>query len=92
MAINLVVRNLGSVDDKSIFDVLKLLFFRVNKRRNRIRSILIEAYKLSDLTIQNNLFDDDKNMKISEVKDKVRQKHGLRSLQTVDVLQISGIT
>ncbi len=84
--------NLGSVDDKSIFDVLKLLFFRVNKRRNRIRSILIEAYKLSDLTIQNNLFDDDKNMKISEVKDKVRQKHGLRSLQTVDVLQISGIT
>ena len=84
--------NLGSVDDKSIFDVLKLLFFRANKRRNRIRSILIEAYKLSNLTIQNNLFCDDKNMKISEVKDKVRQKHGLRSLQTVDVLQISGIT
>tara|TARA_A100001011_G_C14306327_1_gene843348 strand:+ start:578 stop:1744 length:1167 start_codon:yes stop_codon:yes gene_type:complete len=79
---------LGFVDDKSIFDVLKLLFFRANKRRNRIRSILIDAYKLSTLTIQNNLFFDDKNMKISEVKDKIRQKYGLRSLHTVDVLQI----
>ena len=78
------------VDDKSIFDVLKILFFRANKRRNRIRSIIIEAYKLSTLTIQNNLFCDNKNMKISEVKDKIREKHGLRSLQTVDVLQVLG--
>ena len=76
------------VDDKSIFDVLKVLLFKANKRRNRIRSIIIEAYKLSTLVIQNNLFCDYKNMKISEVKDEIRQKYGLRSLQTVDVLQI----
>ncbi len=78
------------VDDKSIFVLLRILFLSANKRRNQIRSVLVDAYKLSMLTIQKKLFFNNKDMNISEVKDKIRQKYGLRSLQTLDVLQILG--
>ena len=50
------VGSFNAVDDLSVMNVCKLLFNRANQRRNRIRSILIDAWNFHPYFFQQDLF------------------------------------
>ncbi len=79
-----------SIDDISIIKLCCNLFDQANERRNRIRTILIDASHFRQYVHQENLFITNKSiqMSISKAVEKVRIKYGYRSLQTADVLQM----
>ena len=84
---------LSRIDDISVTAVCRRLFDRVNDRRNRVRTILLDASDLCSYVDQENLFmtEETRNMAVSRAVEKVRQKYGVRSLQTADVFQALGM-
>ena len=78
-----------SFDDKSVAFICKQLFNKANYRRNRVRSILLEASDFKSYLEQTNLFIDQKtmDMRISKVIEKIRVKYGFDSIQTADIIQ-----
>ena len=80
------------IDDNSVITVFRKLFDRANERRNRIRTILVDARNFHSYVNQGNLFltEESRNMAVSKAVEKVRLKHGVRSLQTADVFQALG--
>jgi DNA polymerase-4 len=80
------------IDDMSVIAVCRRLFDKANERRNRIRSILIDASEFRPYVDQANLFmtEESRNMAVSKAVEKVRLKYGVRSLQTADVFQALG--
>ncbi len=86
------IGRLIEIDDISVIAVCQKLFDKANERRNRIRTILIDVSKFQPYIDQTNLFmtQESRNMSISKAVEKVRLKHGVRSLQTADVFQALG--
>ncbi len=83
------VGKIENIDDISIFNICKRLFHSANKRRNRIRMILVDLWRFHPYFIQENLFDISQghNISLSRAIDKIRDKHGVESLQTANVFQ-----
>ena len=77
------------IDDYSVINIFKKLFFRANKRRNRIRAILVDLCDFSPYVEQINFFDNiqDINLDLSRSIEKIRSKYGVSSLQTANILQ-----
>ena len=80
------------IDDISVIAVCRKLFDKANGRRNRVRTILIDVSEFRPYIDQTNLFmtKESRNMTVSKAVEKVRLKHGVRSLQTADVFQALG--
>jgi len=80
------------IDDMSVIAVCRRLFDLANERRNRIRTIMFDASQFRPYVDQANLFmtEESRNMAVSKAVEKVRQKYGVRSLQTADVFQALG--
>ena len=81
----------GSVrfnDDKTVTDVCLDLFTKVNYRRNRVRSIFIDAGKLRTVADQLNLFDNQQteNLALAAAMDRIRRKYGFSSIQPLSAL------
>ena len=83
------VGSFNAVDDLSVMNVCKLLFNRANQRRNRIRSILIDAWNFHPYSFQQNLFSKgiDRTISLSKAVDKIRLKHGMHMLRNASVLK-----
>ena len=83
------VGSFNAVDDFSVMNVCKLLFDRANQRRNRIRSILIDAWNFHPYSFQQNLFSKgiDRTISLSKAVDKIRLKHGMHMLRNASVLK-----
>ncbi len=77
------------IDDYSVINIFKKLFFRANKRRNRIRAILVDLCDFLPYVEQINLFDKSKaiNLDLSRSIEKIRSKYGVSSLQTANIVQ-----
>jgi len=86
------VGHIPKIDDISVIAVCRQLFNQANERRNRVRTILIDASQFQPYVEQTNLFMTEgcRNMAMSKAIEKVRQKYGVRSLQTADVFQALG--
>ncbi len=80
--------SITDIDDVSVFITCKKLFRNANKRRNKVRVILVDAWKLRLYVDQKNLFitKENRGMDISKAIEKVRLKYGFNSIQTADVL------
>ena len=83
------VGSFNAVDDLSVMNVCKLLFNRANQRRNRIRSILIDAWNFHPYFFQQDLFSKgiDRTISLSKAVDKIRLKHGMHILRNASVLK-----
>jgi len=82
----------GSVrfnDDKTVTDVCLDLFTRVNYRRNRIRSVFVDAGKLKATADQLNLFEDrhSQNLALAAAMDRIRSKYGFTSVVPLSALK-----
>ena len=80
------------LDDISISKVCKKLFFKVNTRRISVRSVLLDVSQFKPFVEQRNLFfiSESRDMKISKAIEKVRLKHGVKSIKRANVLQALG--
>ena len=80
------------IDDRSVINVCRGLFDNANGRRNRVRTILLDASDFRPYANQECLFstEESRDMAISKAVEKVRLKYGVRSLQTADVFQALG--
>ena len=78
-----------SIDDTSVAYTCIGMIKKANFRRNRIRSILLDASDFKPYLEQVNFFinQDMINMKVSRVVEKIRNKYGFDSLQTADIIQ-----
>ena len=83
---------INGIDDSSVIHVCRKLFNKANKRRNRIRSVLIDVSEFRPYVDQADLFmtKESRNMALSKAVEKVRLKYGVRSLQTADIFQVLG--
>ena len=77
------------IDDRSVIDVCRGLFDKANERRNRVRTILLDASDFRLYVNQEGLFPtvESRGMAVSKAVEKVCLKYGVRSLQTADVFQ-----
>lgn len=75
-------------NDKSIVKVCHRLFDLANYRRNRIRTILIDASKFVYFANQVSIFETEtrKNQAISKALDIIRRKHGTSSIHSASAL------
>lgn len=73
--------------NQSIIDECIKLFDKANYRRNRIRTIIINASKLNDYAKQLNLFEPLSNSDylLSKTLDKIRNRYGFGSIQSGDI-------
>ena len=80
------------IDDRSVINVCRGLFDKANERRNRVRTILLDASDFCPYVNQEDLFPtaESRDMAVSKAVEKVRLKYGVRSLQTADVFQALG--
>ena len=85
--------SLQSNDNQYVFCNCTELFNKANKRRNRVRSILVSASDFQFYSQQESLFDDKEvlSAKISKVINKIRLKHGINSIQYADILSVKEI-
>ena len=80
------------IDDRSVINVCRGLFDKTNERRNRVRTILLDASDFCPYVNQEGLFPtaESRDMAVSKAVEKVRLKYGVRSLQTADVFEALG--
>ena len=80
------------IDDRSVIILCRGLFDNANDRRNRVRTVLLDASDFRPYVNQEGLFptEESRDMAISKAVEKVRLKYGVRSLQTADVFQALG--
>ena len=71
----------------SIVNTCRKLFIKANQRRNRIRTILIDAWDFYPHTDQGNLFcnKEEYSTALLEAIHKIRSKYGSKSIRTIDV-------
>ena len=76
-------------DSQYVFDTCAKIFNKLNKRRNRVRSILINASDFRSYLQQEYLFNNKESsaIKISKVVDTIRSKYGLQSIQYANILR-----
>ena len=77
------------IDDRSVTNILQQLLFKANKRRNRIRSILVDVWGFYPYSEQHDLFftTEKRSMDLSKAVEMLRKKYGKKILQTVDVFK-----
>ncbi len=80
-------RRTGSLktnDEASVVQDCLELFFRANTRRNRIRTIIIDASKFQMVACQLDLFSptETQNRALAEALDHIRRKHGFTVIRT----------
>ena len=87
------VNNLRGIDNIEIIKVCCMLFDKLNRRRNRIKSIIIDAYNFHPYVEQEELFNTKKkkNISISNAIDSIRNKYGFRSLQAANILSLTSL-
>lgn len=75
-------------NDKSIVETCYRLFDLANYRRNRIRTIIIDASKFVYFANQTSIFDTEnkRNQAISKALDIIRHKHGANSIHSASAL------
>ena len=80
-------------DSQYVFNTCINLFDKLNKRRNRIRSILINVSDFQSYLQQECLFKTKESdaIKISNVIDRIRSKYGLESIQYANILKAQKI-
>ena len=80
-------------DSQYVFDTCVKIFNKLNKRRNRVRSILINASDFRSYLQQEYLFNNKESsaIKISKVVDTIRSKYGLQSIQYANILRAQKI-
>jgi len=80
--------SLNRNDDKSVTDLCLNLFTRANYRRNRIRSVLVDATDLQSVSQQLDLFDERQlaHNALSKTIDKIRAKFGESSIHSAAAL------
>jgi len=80
------------LDDFSVFQNCYILFQQANKRRNRIRAILIQVSHFSLYNQQVTIFQTrgGKNMGLSKAVEIIRLKYGVDSIQTANIFQALG--
>jgi DNA polymerase-4 len=86
----------GSVcanDDATVLRVCEHLFERANNRRNRIRTILLDAWDFRAYAHQLDLFQppDPKTLRLSHSLDRVRDRFGLSSLMSAAALNLRNV-
>lgn len=71
-------------DDEHVYSVAAKLLTQANERRNRIRTLLTEAWELESVADQLDLFDrrESRARHISEAADRIRNKYGFESILT----------
>ena len=69
-----------------------MLFQKANKRRNRIRAILIQVSHFTLYNEQITIFktESEKSMVLSKTIEKIRLKYGFDSIQTANIFKILG--
>ena len=78
-------------DDKTVSESCIRLFQKANYRRNRIRSIVIDAAKFRTICRQMSLFERPRNNDVSGALDKVRNRFGFSSIKTASEMLIPKI-
>jgi len=84
----------GSVrynDDETVVTEAITLFIRANYRRNRIRSILLDATDFKAVNEQLELFKDNRQDMLSSTLDRIRDKYGFGSICSASSLLIPKI-
>ena len=83
---------INEIDDFSVIKGCYRLFEQANKRRNRIRSILIQASHFTPYAEQKTMFESihSKNMVLSKAIESIRKRYGVHSLQTANIFQALG--
>ena len=76
-------------DSQYVFNTCVTIFNKLNKRRNRVRSILINASDFQSYLHQEHLFNSKESsaIKISKVIDAIRSKYGSESIQYANILR-----
>ena len=76
-------------DSQYVFNTCVKIFNKLNKRRNRVRSILMNASDFQSYLQQEHLFNSKESsaIKISKVVDAIRSKYGLESIQYANILR-----
>ena len=76
-------------DSQYVFNTCFKIFNKLNKRRNRVRSILINASSFQSYLQQEYLFNSKESsaIKISKAVDTIRSKYGLQSIQYANILR-----
>ena len=84
------IGKLESISSSSVISLCNQLFKKANYRRNRIRSILLDANHFKLHLEQTNLFDNQKTIerKICKAIDQIRSKYGFDSIKTADIFQL----
>lgn len=78
----------AATNDKSIVETCYRLFDLTNYRRNRIRTIIIDASKFVYFANQTSIFETEnvKNNNLSKALDIIRRKHGANSIHSASAL------
>ena len=81
-------------DDISLSRVCHRLFEQANYRRNRVRTVLIDATRFRQHADQTNLFitPDIKRLALSRALDRIRKKHGFSGIQSATMLNVNPAT
>ena len=75
-------------DDKTVITEAVMLLMYANYRRNRVRSILLDATRLEPVKQQLELFRDNRPDRLSATLDKIRDKYGFGSICSTTSLLI----
>ena len=75
-------------DDKTVITEAVMLLMYANYRRNRVRSILLDATRLEPVKQQLELFKDNRPDRLSATLDKIRDKYGFGSICSTTSLLI----
>lgn len=75
-------------DDETVISEAIVLFIRANYRRNRIRSILLDATDFKAVSGQLEMFRDNRPDRLSVTLDKIRDKYGFGSICSAESLLI----
>jgi len=75
-------------NDKSLVEICYRLFDLANYRRNRVRTIIVDASRFVHFADQVSLFENTaiKNQKLSKALDIIRRRHGANSIHSASAL------
>jgi DNA polymerase-4 len=76
--------------NEAVGELCHKLFKKANYRRNRIRSVIVDASRLQPASRQINLFEQPKDDDISRAVDKIRKEYGFASIKSAASMLIPG--
>jgi len=75
-------------DDETVCEVCRNLFVKANYRRNRVRTVIIDATKFQAASYQLTMFEQPKIDELSRTLDKIRNKYGFACIKTASEMMI----